>query len=766
MKGAREDAKTRSPVRDAVGTPRLPHFALSWRLFVSCASLSGCMDWSLIDRNPPVAERCNGLDDDRDGVVDDGFPDVDGDGVPDCRDVETCDGRDNDGDALIDEGYLDVDEDGIPDCLDVEDCDGRDNDGDGLIDEGFGDTDADGLPDCLDAEACDGLDNDGDGLFDEDFPDVDGDGVADCVDTTCTVAVPDAGTVAVRSECDLGPTTPVEDPWRVRVKWQWTGWSEDPSFRHVVALPLVGRTLEDQLGVQVVVVAHNGGAPAESSGVLVRLDGETGSELGTARPTLKFRTGALWTPRGQDIATYIGWSTRDTLMSVSGEQLTISASATHEQYCRPENAIALGHVGEQPVLHACYETWAADNLSNRGAVAFSGTLSPPAQFFAHPWSRGPDSAWLGSSQMLVAPGGAELQLLSMTRSTSWTLPMAISDDEAPILLAGPSHRGDIYLLHPESPSAPRAWTSDLLPFANLPCVGDIDGDGRSEVVIPSAYEVAAYDLLGRRRWSVWGEDPSSAAACSLYDLDGDGAMEVLHAGQDAFRILDGRTGAERFVDWEHSSWTAIEYPVIADVDVDGQAEIVVVSNEDTIVPEIWSDPTRTRAGVTVYEHDGDGWASAEPGWPVWHWARRDVDYRGQVITEEVPWTQEHNLLRAGPMPAISRPELSVRVVDGCVAACGPEGVVQLAVEVANAGVVDAPATWVTVWQERGGDWVPALTVNLGPLAAGARRSHALDTTLGEGALRVRVNDDGSGALAHECDLTNNEDRWEAAVCAP
>ena len=54
--------------------------------------------------SPSAAESCNGVDDDCDGVVDDGTPDSDGDGLCDARDTETCDGLDNDGDGLGDEG--------------------------------------------------------------------------------------------------------------------------------------------------------------------------------------------------------------------------------------------------------------------------------------------------------------------------------------------------------------------------------------------------------------------------------------------------------------------------------------------------------------------------------------------------------------------------------------------------------------------------------------------------------------------------------------
>jgi hypothetical protein len=136
------------------------------------------------DPEPPILdESCNGVDDDGDGVVDEGF-DVDFDDVPDCSDVEECDGVDNDADGQVDEGF-DIDADGQADCVDAEECDGVDNDGDGLIDEDF-DSDLDGTPDCVDVEECDGVDNDGDVEIDEGF-DADSDGIVDCDERTYAV---------------------------------------------------------------------------------------------------------------------------------------------------------------------------------------------------------------------------------------------------------------------------------------------------------------------------------------------------------------------------------------------------------------------------------------------------------------------------------------------------------------------------------------------------------------------------------------------------
>lgn len=97
--------------------------------------------------------------------------------------LEVCDGVDNNCNGLFDEGYFDTDDDGLFNCLDDDDdddgesddmdcalfdvvvlllvdevCDGVDNNCDIFIDEGFVDTDGDKIFDCID----DDIDDDGD----------------------------------------------------------------------------------------------------------------------------------------------------------------------------------------------------------------------------------------------------------------------------------------------------------------------------------------------------------------------------------------------------------------------------------------------------------------------------------------------------------------------------------------------------------------------------------------------------------------------------
>ncbi len=191
------------------------------------AERAGDCDDERAASHPAAVERCNGHDDDCDGVSDEAGAegcepvffdgDEDGYGVDgtdrclcgggegasrggDCNDgsaavspgaEERCNHLDDDCDGETDEGF-DSDGDGVIDCEDSEECDGEDNDGDGEVDEGF-DSDGDGTADCFDVEECDGEDNDGDGEVDEGFEDEDGDGAADCVDPCPTYVDVSAG---------------------------------------------------------------------------------------------------------------------------------------------------------------------------------------------------------------------------------------------------------------------------------------------------------------------------------------------------------------------------------------------------------------------------------------------------------------------------------------------------------------------------------------------------------------------------------------------
>ncbi len=183
-------------------------------------------DDSLAEVSPAGEERCNDIDDDCDGLVDeDGvgaptwFIDADGDGYgSDADTVQACaaptgyvdnDDDCNDDDDTVNPGAAETWYDGVDG-----DCDGGsdyDQDGDGVDATAFG-----GL-DCLDTdpavrpgmtEHCDGVDEDCDGTIDEDpivaptwFFDGDGDGQGVATMRQRACAAPD-GYVDNATDCD------------------------------------------------------------------------------------------------------------------------------------------------------------------------------------------------------------------------------------------------------------------------------------------------------------------------------------------------------------------------------------------------------------------------------------------------------------------------------------------------------------------------------------------------------------------------------------
>ena len=60
----------------------------------------------------------------------------------------------------------------------------------------------------------------------------------------------------------------------------------------------------------------------------------------------------------------------------------------------------------------------------------------------------------------------------------------------------------------------------------------------------------------------------------MFDFEGDGRAEILYNDELFFRVYDGRTGA-LLVQQANPSTTLFEYPVVADIDNDGRAEVVI-----------------------------------------------------------------------------------------------------------------------------------------------------------------------------------------------
>jgi len=251
-------------------------------------------------------------------------------------------------------------------------------------------------------------------------------------------------------------------------------------------------------------------------------------------------------------------------------------------------------------------------------------------------------------------------------------------------------------------------------------------------------------------WEAAVDDYSGVAGCSTWDLNADGAMEVVFAGEQTLYVLDGATGAERFT-WGYRSNTNVELPAIADVDGDGHGEIVISGQG-----------SEGGVALTVLENDGPGWGPAGL-WRNWDSSMTNLPDDGTVPARPIaPWLGP-GVFRGRTTSA--SPDLRVSITDGCIADC-QYGPTRVAVQVSNAGTLSAPAGARLVLNavETDGSREVASAV-LPEIAAGT----SLDTLvfdlrpggIGSDGFQVIVDADG---IVNECDETNNEAIWDEVLC--
>ena len=111
-------------------------------------------------------------------------------------------------------------------------------------------------------------------------------------------------------------------------------------------------------------------------------------------------------------------------------------------------------------------------------------------------------------------------------------------------------------------------------------VHDFDGDGTADIATGTCTDYAVYSVGEAGvtlRWQQGVQDLSGLATATAFDFLGDAVAEAIYADETQIYVFDGQTGNINLTS-QRASGTLIEYPVVADVDNDGSAEIVYTSN--------------------------------------------------------------------------------------------------------------------------------------------------------------------------------------------
>jgi len=136
------------------------------------------------------------------------------------------------------------------------------------------------------------------------------------------------------------------------------------------------------------------------------------------------------------------------------------------------------------------------------------------------------------------------------------------------------------------------------------CIHDFDGDGDPEFGVSAVDQYGVFEPDMTWQWLAPVIDMTGIASGTAFDFLGDGGAEAMYGDEQFFYVFDESGGT--LVQQGRSSRTLIEYPVVADVDNDGSAEIVITSNAGF--------SGQTAPTVTVLRDVEDRWIQARRIW--------------------------------------------------------------------------------------------------------------------------------------------------------
>jgi hypothetical protein len=141
-------------------------------------------------------------------------------------------------------------------------------------------------------------------------------------------------------------------------------------------------------------------------------------------------------------------------------------------------------------------------------------------------------------------------------------------------------------------------------------------------------------------WVMEHNDESSCTGITMFDFDNDGIMELCYRDETTLRIISpgGKTPAGQNLDYIKNtdnetnlpgiirlkqkgvrSYTGFEAPVIADVNMDGSADIITLASDIALNESNTSSTTASRGYVYVFQNKA-GTQKWSPAPPVWNQA--------------------------------------------------------------------------------------------------------------------------------------------------
>jgi len=162
---------------------------------------------------------------------------------------------------------------------------------------------------------------------------------------------------------------------------------------------------------------------------------------------------------------------------------------------------------------------------------------------------------------------------------------------------------------------PRYWN---IFGPSRPFVGDFDNDGIAEIAVTGDKTLRSYkydktNRLLSMEWNLPTTDASGSTTLTIFNFAQDGKNRLVYRDETQLRVIDAST-TPPIVDalFDHvESPTINEFPIIADINGDGAAEIIVTG---AIIGKPDGTNWTMRGELRVYASDGRPWAPARGVW--------------------------------------------------------------------------------------------------------------------------------------------------------
>ncbi|MFC2172019.1 FG-GAP repeat domain-containing protein [Acidobacteriota bacterium] len=429
------------------------------------------------------------------------------------------------------------------------------------------------------------------------------------------------------------------------VQWIWDGYAQTPGVSVPIGSPLVVQLTDDNMDGYIdlcdnpdVLITHTGAGGS----IVTAFDGETGAaHFDFAVPIMANSGGvAAGDIDGDGIVEIVA-------VDSSGERFvafehTGSVKWTSQPvldptviYGGPPGLADLDQDGE-PEIYMAATVMKAD-----GMFAWQGTAgrgAPLAYFvmISHAIdldAGSPGLELLAGNTLYNAAGGIVWENPAVP--DGYTAAGDLDGDGVPeILLATPA---GIYLLNNHG----NVLDGPMLPGVNArqPAMADVDGDGLPEAIIVTNTAISAMKWAVDHFETLWSQPTMDTSCCngaSAFDLNDDGAQDLIYGDEEYWYIFDGASGAVLH-QAPYPSWTYLETPVIADIDHDGKTEILISA---------W----QKNCSVTAYECDTA--PQARSIWNQYQYHVTNVRNDGTIPQYEPdPWTGPNSSMAQVRFPA-------------------------------------------------------------------------------------------------------------------